>query len=380
MDNSKIINFDSNLIENKTCEITYSGMFFENNSDSVTIVYGFDDDWKESSEKVMKKTKSGFKAEVKMLNYNSFNFCFRNSNYEWDNNYYQNYTAPITKETIPTAYISDDEISQIVTNDVIGNTIDNVFNKNVDKISTSNGLGLENIIENEESTSIPNNNITSFSVEVEKNDAINIEETIINSIEIPEINASIDSVINDDKQNILDNILENENDQKFSMNSLIDEILSPIISSSVFEEENIQVEEINQNQETPEEIKVEISYPISTNLDNISDDEMDNLFTDLITSIYKKIDNNPAEFNPVETIIELPEEKIPENPENIVSDSLDLEESILSEEIKENTEEKSLIVSNRVLNKFYMIKKKIKLAFLKLIKTFQKGATTTNIN
>ena len=84
------IKFGNNLIKNKTCTITYSGMLFQNNSEFVNIVYGFGNEWHHTIEQEMERTEDGFVVEVNMLDYDTFNFCFRNSNYEWDNNNYQN--------------------------------------------------------------------------------------------------------------------------------------------------------------------------------------------------------------------------------------------------------------------------------------------------
>ena len=39
----------------------------------------------------MTKTDLGFQAEIELLDSDSFNFCFRNGNDEWDNNNCENY-------------------------------------------------------------------------------------------------------------------------------------------------------------------------------------------------------------------------------------------------------------------------------------------------
>ena len=265
------INFDGDLTENKSCKITYTGLFFENNSDSVTLVYGFDDDWKERSEVPMEKTKDGFTAEIKMLNYGTFNFCFRNSNYEWDNNYYQNYVFPIAKEKIePT---------------VIAPAIDSVFENSQSEISKIEGLGLDNIVND------VNESIASFSVDIERNDPLSIEESLVASVEESELNDDIDNAFQEiyaqdsEKQDLLKDILSdspttNEN-QKFSMNSLIDEILSPIVSSSVFEEEKLEapvtVENASNAEGTEEDAKV------------------DTMIDGLISDIYKNTENATIE-------------------------------------------------------------------------------------
>lgn len=69
---------DNNLIKNQECTITYSGNLYQNNSEQITIVYGFGDNWDFTSEKLMTKKQNGFEVKIKMLDYNTFNFCFRN--------------------------------------------------------------------------------------------------------------------------------------------------------------------------------------------------------------------------------------------------------------------------------------------------------------
>ena len=54
------IQFDTNLIGNEIANLKYNGYLYKNGSDSVTLVYGYDDDWKNTTEKVMTKTDDGF--------------------------------------------------------------------------------------------------------------------------------------------------------------------------------------------------------------------------------------------------------------------------------------------------------------------------------
>lgn len=79
------------LIQNSTVKISYTGKFFENNSEEVFIHYGFGDNWDNLSEIKMEKTELGFQTEITLLESNTFNFCFRNGNNEWDNNNFNNY-------------------------------------------------------------------------------------------------------------------------------------------------------------------------------------------------------------------------------------------------------------------------------------------------
>lgn len=153
------VEFSNNLIENEETIITYSGYLFQNNSDSVTIVYGFGNAWNNTTELEMEKNDNGFSVKVKALEFSNFNFCFRNSNYEWDNNNNQNYTAPISKQKINPAFV--------INENVIDNIIENIVSDNVSQI--------ENKIP---TTKKEQNNIEDFEINVENNEPINIEESV----------------------------------------------------------------------------------------------------------------------------------------------------------------------------------------------------------
>ena len=79
------------LVRNSTIKISYTGKFFEDNSEEVFIHYGFGEFWDNLSEIKMDKTELGFQTEITLLDSDTFNFCFRNEKNEWDNNNYQNY-------------------------------------------------------------------------------------------------------------------------------------------------------------------------------------------------------------------------------------------------------------------------------------------------
>ena len=92
MELTKNIFFNTDkLIKNSTVKISYTGIFFEDNSEEVFIHYGFGINWDNLSEIKMEKTELGFQAEIELIDSNSFNFCFRNGNNEWDNNNCENY-------------------------------------------------------------------------------------------------------------------------------------------------------------------------------------------------------------------------------------------------------------------------------------------------
>ena len=101
MELTKNIFFNTDkLIKNSTVKISYTGSFFENGSEEVFIHYGFGINWDNLSEVKMEKTELGFQAEIELLDSDSFNFCFRNGNDEWDNNNCENYVFELENQNL----------------------------------------------------------------------------------------------------------------------------------------------------------------------------------------------------------------------------------------------------------------------------------------
>ena len=154
------IKFGDNLIKNKACTITYSGTLFQNNSEFVNIVYGFGNEWHHTKEQEMERTDDGFVVQVNMLDYDTFNFCFRNSNYEWDNNNNQNYTSPITEEVV-------EEVNFIINDDtVIENIMTNLCEIDVSAASDEKVVQTAATLENVETASVATEG-TPFDIEIE---------------------------------------------------------------------------------------------------------------------------------------------------------------------------------------------------------------------
>ena len=110
MELSKNIFFNTDkLIQNTKVKISYTGKLFQEHSNDVFLHYGFDNEWKDLNEIQMEKTDLGFQAEVELPEYQTFNFCFRDENNNWDNNDNQNYIFNIEKNE--TALAIREEIS-----------------------------------------------------------------------------------------------------------------------------------------------------------------------------------------------------------------------------------------------------------------------------
>ncbi len=112
MELTKNIFFNTDkLFQNSKVKISYTGTFFENNSEEVYIHYGFGLNWDNVSEVKMEKTDLGFQAEIELLESESFNFCFRNENDEWDNNDTQNYIFPLEAQSTDLVVLEENSTS-----------------------------------------------------------------------------------------------------------------------------------------------------------------------------------------------------------------------------------------------------------------------------
>ena len=241
MEFTKDIHFSNILRGNKTSEITYSGELFQKQSESVTIVYGFGENWESTTETEMKKTENGFTVQVEMKeNFDTFNFCFRNGNYEWDNNQSFNYISPIQPAIV--------ETKKVNIHGFTGN-IDGVFGNTTKALETDGGLGTtENGIDGE------------FNNDVLLSILDNLLEQTLQTIGENEGSGS------DNKQQILDDILSENietstndfvtSEERFDMDTLVEDILNPVInfettgndlgdSTTFFETNTSAVENLN---------------------------------------------------------------------------------------------------------------------------------------
>ena len=109
MELSKNIFFNTDkLIENTVVKISYTGTFFQEGAEEVYIHYGFGLEWNGLSEVKMEKTELGFQAEILLSDEETFNFCFRNQNNEWDNNDTANYVFDIEKNVLDLVVKAED--------------------------------------------------------------------------------------------------------------------------------------------------------------------------------------------------------------------------------------------------------------------------------
>ena len=112
MELTKNIFFNTDkLIENSNVKISYTGKFFQDNSEEVFIHYGFGINWDNLNEIKMEKTELGFQAEINLCEGETFNFCFKNNKDEWDNNEGKNYIFNLEKKQNELLVLEDEPVS-----------------------------------------------------------------------------------------------------------------------------------------------------------------------------------------------------------------------------------------------------------------------------
>ncbi len=305
MEFSADIKFSSEPMENKEVTITYSGYLFKNNSSSLTIVYGFGDNWMYTNEQKMEKTESGFVTNVKMLNFSKFNFCFKNENNLWDNNYNSNFVAPISEFKV------DDE-SFVLNEDTVEEIITNLVKYNVSEAQTED---------------------TSFEVDFEQNENIDITDTIVNITPEEDLNENL----NQEFSEFYENVNEVAKDEKTNSQTQVFDIDEFSELFEDFEEEDSIFDDYYKMSDN------------STNIENIvnknSDNAVDHVVSDIIDDLCEKSKNKEQ--------------------------AQDIQAAHILRTDKHN-EETALIVSPRALGKFYSFKKKVKIAVYKFFYSIPK--------
>jgi hypothetical protein len=112
MELTKNIFFNTDkLVENSNVKISYTGKFFQDNSEEVFIHYGFGINWDNVNDIKMEKTDLGFQAELFLCEGDTFNFCFKNNKDEWDNNDCQNYIFNLEKKQTELMVLDSEPVS-----------------------------------------------------------------------------------------------------------------------------------------------------------------------------------------------------------------------------------------------------------------------------
>lgn len=377
MNFSSDIKFSNDLIKNGETYIIYSGSLYKQNSETVHIVYGFGNNWEHTIEKEMEKNSNGFVAKIKLLDYDKFNFCFKNQYNEWDNNNSSNYTAQIVEN-------DNYENNFIINEGLLDNLIDGIFNTEAVTVTMSNNLNASTIKNNVESldigindseitndlneTSTKNinntngsNNLDIVSSENTTNASINFDnqEDLINDKEIVNPTTNIDTNINNVESSNNESYVENDvsSNDNFNMDALINEILSPIVTSENLVEENIEPyskesntnileifdesidNEYNENDKHVDDVITSylndlynnINTSENTNPSTISDTEDVSNSNNTVNSDYSELDRTISKFKQIQALQDL--DSFFETP--IVNKSTTSENPIQTEEVKE---------------------------------------------
>lgn len=100
------------LTAGSSVKISYIGKFFQDQSKNVYIRYGFGNSWENSAEAEMVKTELGYQIEINLLDKETFNFCIKNENEEWDNNNGENYIFKIERPEMGLIVLDDNKPSR----------------------------------------------------------------------------------------------------------------------------------------------------------------------------------------------------------------------------------------------------------------------------
>ena len=309
MEFTKDISFNAEPTVNQDLTITYNG--FLSNSQELYVVYGYGDSWENTSEIKMEKYKNGFVGTVNLLNYDTFNFCFKNSNDEWDNNSYCNYITGITPE------------------------VNKVNNFDIDALIEE--LLFEPILD------IENSQYSELDSEQEKNLDLGYQLSTLLS-ESHEGNMELE------EYSTLEEILTAQKIGNITSDNFLQDI-----SVLDFEEDNIyNIEEYNE--------------VYDQFINNISFDNTNNIVEEN-NAIFEDFINN------LSSITAKHQEKNDEYLNNNVKESLSNSYVVSSQKVNKfynnNTEtslttsSNSIIVSSRQASKFYLFRKRVKLALYK---------------
>ena len=266
------IQFDNNLIGNETVTLKYDGYLFQNKSDDIFVIYGYDDDWKNTTKKRMARIDDGFVCQINVYNYSSLNFCFKNSEGIWDNNFGKNFSAPIKMRAKSNKFIINENVLPSLISELIETGVPDTIKENtVAKTESNNKVNVvaaeiandyaEDITEEEKNyilsvvenyDDIHNNNdnianklfdLSMDAVQCTSRSAINNIEILVDALKISARNyqeyektelANIES----EDQNV--NVAETQESRDFDMDELVDSILSPIANSVDIDKESIK--------------------------------------------------------------------------------------------------------------------------------------------
>jgi hypothetical protein len=318
--------FNKKLTSNETIIITYCGKLYSEHSEHISIVYGYGDNWDETSEAPMKEIENGFEVTLEIKDYNTFNFCFKNNFNIWDNNFGFNYISPISPKEIP-------EVNE---------TLDSTLTKVEEQTNQSVETSEENpIIESTENTindtQVENSNEeTSSNVENEADKTSEVEnETSVSEEEKSQAEGE-ENKIESLFSNLLDSILDNVPNKNETINpeelngfglQSVDEIKEENLDSQeeIFKEfyeelatvptpeiTNLITEEFTEESSNIVEVDEPVIEPIC-DYEKYDKKELDSLMDNILNSITSENNSNIELSSPIEKIENKSEETAQES-------------------------------------------------------------------
>lgn len=310
--------FNKKLTAGSTAIITYCGKLYREHSQDISIVYGYGDNWENTTTTPMKETENGFEVTIDVLEgYTTFNFCFKNTYEIWDNNYGNNYITeiePPTKKTRKSKKNTED----------------------TNQTSSEEASSSSSTAEAEEPTDTAETEQEDTSSEVSKE----TDSTTANSTEKFQTEASQD--IEKAFASLLDSILEDHPTTE-TINS--DELSGYGLQSvdEVKEKDFVSVDEVFQdfyNELTDEKNDSEKTTNTETNYDKYEVEQLDTLMDNILNSI---VSGDTETATPIETIETTEEESaVTENESNLIEEATATAETTETTEATESIEDSNL--------------------------------------
>lgn len=378
MEFTKDINFNINPTVNQDLTITYNG--FLNNSQEVSLVYGYGDSWENTSEIKMKKNENGFVGTVNLLDYDTFNFCFKNSNGDWDNNSYCNYITSIAPEVNQANNFDIDSLIEELLFEPIVN-IQNTDEENLileptitEEISLGDNLVLESIANNEVTQNTDQISSKEDNLDLGYQLSTLLSKAPESNIEFEEY-STLDEILtaqkieNDTSVEFLQDIsvLDFEENYVSSQNYIeeYNEVYDNFVNNIEYNANQIQTANNNSIQEYTEVFDDFINnISFITNTSQSVNTVHQNTQQDVEPQTYNTtVEENNAIFEDFINNLS----SITSKHQNIEKNYNNIEQQNINNEKALTTIYDSYIVSSRQASKFYLFRKRIKLALYKAL-------------
>ena len=289
--------FSTNLFQNEKVKLTYKGYLFKGNSTEVSIVYGYGDNWENTTEQPMKRTLNGFTAELDIPNYNKINFCFKNSYNEWDNNNYQDYHADILPHVLPTeaslSDYSDGKETQLESINEKANLLDEILGEYTLYFDNREEFNFKKFVNN-----IVDEIIAEAAFTPSLAEDVVTENTVVNAEITDFVNYELSAMESAQAEEDINNV-RSVSAEHFNKIEVVDEIVNEV-TEEIQEEAHVSIEKLSTDfikefEENVNYIKAELS---SIEIPNV--EEIDNSINNFSSSEENLIESAVAEEN-VET-------------------------------------------------------------------------------